>query len=334
MDRTRLALIECQEREGRALRMLDVHAWPLTIGRALDNDLVLDDPCAAAHHARLAPDAQGQLLLQALPGLNGLRVGRRQLAPGQSLALGPEGARLQIGHARLRLRLPGEVLAPERALPRRGPGGAMGLLLVGCALVALQAAGHWIALDPGADYTAWLPFVAGLALGVAGWCGAWALLSKLFQHHFEFIGHLRIALPWLLAIGLVDALWPQIAASLNWPGMWQLGGPLQALLMAALVRAHLALVLPAHVRVVTGVIAVVVLAGGAVSLALTHRSTDSYASAPYMSTLPMPALRLGGTVPVNTLVQAMGPVAQKLAARVKQARQEAQDDGESEPDGE
>ena len=33
----RLALIECFERDGRAGRTVDVHAWPLTLGRARAN---------------------------------------------------------------------------------------------------------------------------------------------------------------------------------------------------------------------------------------------------------------------------------------------------------
>lgn len=57
--RRRLALIELLERDGRVSRVLDVHAWPLCLGRALDNDLVIDDPHLAAHHATLAV-AEGQ----------------------------------------------------------------------------------------------------------------------------------------------------------------------------------------------------------------------------------------------------------------------------------
>ena len=54
-----IALIELLDRDGRVRRTLDVHAWPLTLGRALDNSLVLDDPHVAPHHATLATDADG-----------------------------------------------------------------------------------------------------------------------------------------------------------------------------------------------------------------------------------------------------------------------------------
>ena len=334
MDRPqeRLALIECTERDGRSARAFDVRAWPLTIGRALDNDIVLDDPFAAAHHARLELDGEGRLRLVALPSLNGMSQGRRRIVGGQTLALPAGGTVLQIGHTRLRLRLPGEALAPERLLPRLRRGARMLPLLAGAALLGLQLADHWLSLDPGADYSTWLPAVVGLPVAVACWCGLWALMSKLFQHRFDFAGHLRIALPGLLGIGLFDALWPQATAAIDAAALWQLGAPLQALLLALLVHTHLRHLLPLHPRAVTASVLAFVLAGGAISLALTHRSTDSYAAAPYMSTLPLPALRLAGTEPPQDLVRAMAPLAQTLAQRVKKARED--DDEDNADDGE
>ena len=52
----RLALIELLDRDGRCVRAVDVTQWPFSIGRALDNDLVLDDPFVAAAHATLGLD--------------------------------------------------------------------------------------------------------------------------------------------------------------------------------------------------------------------------------------------------------------------------------------
>ena len=41
-----------------------------------------------------------------------------------------------------------------------------------------------------------------------------------------------------------------------------------------------------------------------------------------MSTLPLPALRLAGTVPTQALVQEMAPLAEALAERVKRAKKD------------
>ncbi|MBI5256172.1 MAG: FHA domain-containing protein [Burkholderiales bacterium] len=323
MDRPedRLALIELQERDGRVQRTLDVHHWPLTLGRALDNTLVLDDPHVAPAHASVAPGEDGQLLLSVGHTANGVLLDGRPLAAGACVPLPPAGAHLQLGTTRLRLRLRGEALAAER--PLRQPGTRPRVVaLQAAALMLLVTAGHWIALDPGADFTAWLPLLFGAPLGVVAWCGAWALLSKLFQHRFEFWGHLCRVLPWLLAMELTESLLPTVAASLAWPWLWQLSVPAVAALGALLLHSHLRYVLPQHGRVVSFAVVAMTLVFGAVSLATVYRNTDSLARSPYMSTLPMSGLRLGGTVPVPALVAAMAPLEARLAARVKQAREE------------
>ncbi len=324
MDRPgRVALIELFERDGRSGRVLDVHAWPLTLGRALDNDVVLDDPHVAPQHLRLAAAEPGGagIVLEVLDTDNGVLWGRRKLGRGARAELPAEGAELQLGGTRLRLRLPGETLAPEVPLPPR----PAWPLASGALLAALLLFVHWLSLDPGADAAAWLPAVAGIPVLLAGWCGAWALLSKLFQHRFEFVPHLRIALPWLLAIELVDSLWPLLATTLAAPLLWHLGPPLQVLLLALMVRRHLVQVLPAHPRVLTAVVAAATLAGSAVSLLMTHRSTDRLVRAPYMSTLPLPGLHLDSPASSQAVLERMAPLQAVLAERTARARREDAD---------
>jgi hypothetical protein len=328
----RLALIELVEREGHPARLVDVRAWPVTLGRALDNDIVLDDPHVAAHHAVLewvAPSDgadDGRIALRVLATRNGVRLDGRAVDDAAPLALPAGGALLQMGATAVRLRLPGEVLAPERPLANHAGDTLTRTLLQGAALQALVCAQHAISLDPGADFSAWLPTLFGLPLVVMAWCGLWALLSKLFQHRFDFTGHLRIALPWLLGFGLLEALWPQVAAALNWPRLWQLTPALEAVGGALLVHAHLRHMLPLRPRAVSASVAGLLLLGLGISLAGSLRANDSPFSTRYMSTLPLPALRLAGTVPAATLVQDMAPLAARLAQRAKKAREEDRDD--------
>ena len=325
--RDRIALIELQERDGRITRVIDVHDWPLTIGRALANHIVIDDPYMAAHHARLALDGDGRVQLSVLDPCNGVSIEGGRLDATRPLRLPAAGATLQMGTTRVRLRLPGEVLAPQKPLPGLARGQMLRALLAGAALLALECAGQWLSLDPGADQSAWLPTLVGLPLALAAWSGLWALLSKLFQHRFDFGGHLRIALPWLFAVGLTGALVPQVAAAIDAPWLWQLTAPLQAVLGALLLRAHLNHALPNHTRAVGGAVAACLVVGGGISLMATQRNSDSLHGAPYMSTLPMPALRLAGSVPSARLVEEMAPLAGRLAQRVKKARDD--DPGES-----
>lgn len=322
----RIALVELYERDGHVARTVDVWHWPLTLGRALDNHIVIDDPHLAPQHASLALGDDGTLTLHALPSRNGVSLNGTRV--GGSVPVPPVGGVLQLGATRLRLRLAGEVLAPELPLSPQ-PGGAWGLpLATGLAMYLLTLANHWLALDPGADYSAWVSTALSLPVALAAWCGMWALMSKLFQHRFDFTGHLRIALPWMLGITLVDLLWPPLTAALAAPRLWMLSGTLGVLLLALLVRAHLMHLLPLHRRAVTASVAAVALAGAGLSAALTYRQSDSLVATPYMSTLPLPALRLGGTVPSAMLVQDMAPLATKLAERVKKAREDEDGDAD------
>jgi hypothetical protein len=329
MDRPpkRLALIEVAERDARSPRLVDVHAWPVGIGRAIDNEVVVDDPYVAAAHARLDRDDQGRLTLTVLDDVNGMAHGGERLPTGVAWPVVSGGATVQLGTTRLRIRLPDETLAPPQAMAGGVAIRPATLALCAAALLALQVGQQWLALDPGADLATWLPFLLGVPVGVAAWCGAWALMSKVFQHRFDFGGHLGIAVPWLLVLGLVEGLWPQVAASLGQPWLWQLGAPLQGLLAVLLVRAHLLHLLPQHPRAVTGALGALALAGAGVSAALTLRSSDSLSSAAYMSTLPLPALRLAGTVPVRQAVEAVGPLADKLARRVAKAHSDDDEEG-------
>ncbi|CAD5372284.1 FHA domain-containing protein [Rubrivivax sp. A210] len=333
----RLALIEVLDRDGRCLRAFDVWHWPCTVGRALTNDLVLDDAFVAPHHASLeagSAEHGGGARLRVGDSVNGITWQHRRLQRGETAELPADGALLQIGATRLRLRLRGETPAAERPLPALLPGSDRRLGAVALATLALAAASHWLVLDPGADATAWLPLAVGLPLALAGWCGLWALLSKLFQHRFDFLGHLRIALPWLLALEAVEAVLPPLAASLGWPLLWRLVPPGQALLLVLMIRAHLEHLLPQHRRAVGLAVAAAALAGGGVSLALTQRVSDSFSRAPYMSTLPLPALNLAGPAAPSALVQDMAPMAARLAERVRLARErDAADGGEDGAEG-
>ena len=70
MDRPedRLALITLLDHHGRALRNIDVHAWPLTLGRGLDQQLVLDDASDTTAAVRAARKLMDEAQVDAILG--------------------------------------------------------------------------------------------------------------------------------------------------------------------------------------------------------------------------------------------------------------------------
>jgi pSer/pThr/pTyr-binding forkhead associated (FHA) protein len=111
-----LALVEVLDRDGQVRQTLAVQSWPVAIGRAIDNDLVLADPHVAAHHLRLvAAGDDATPAIEVGATLNGVVLGTHRLRAGTSAALPPAGAApvLAVGRTRLRVRLPGHALDAE-----------------------------------------------------------------------------------------------------------------------------------------------------------------------------------------------------------------------------
>ncbi|HKX94724.1 MAG TPA: FHA domain-containing protein, partial [Methylibium sp.] len=70
-----LAMIELLDRDGAVAHRIPVRRWPVTIGRAIDCDVVLDDPHAAPHHATIdGPQADAPARLVVGPSVNGARL--------------------------------------------------------------------------------------------------------------------------------------------------------------------------------------------------------------------------------------------------------------------
>ena len=170
--------IEVLSRDGHVHWRQRVDADEARIGRAYDNDVVLDDPHVAAHHLRVGPDATGALAAEDLGSVNGLyaegdtrRVERLPVRDGQGL---------RIGRTVLRVRLAGEAVAAERPLAPPRSHAAWGAACF-AVVVAWLLVSNWLALTNEPTFTKvvapLLPFVVLLGL----WTGIWALLGRVFS---------------------------------------------------------------------------------------------------------------------------------------------------------
>ena len=315
-----LALLELLDRDGRVRTCLPVARWPLRIGRAFDNDLVLDDPHVAPYHAVLEADEEGQVQLLQLPALNGSQLGRRRLAQGERAVLRPGDAAWTAGLSRLRLRLPGEALEAEKPLHRAR--GHLSTVMLGLLLWAWLMVDRFIHLDPGAEVMDWLAPLLGIPAGIVGWCLVWALASRLFQHRFDFWPHLGVAVVFGLAIEVVDLLLPAVSASTGWAWPSRIDLAVSAALALAMVCAHARLVLPQLRRAVAVVAVAGYVASAGVLGALNLQKDDRWFGELYVSTLPPPALLLARPVSrENFLAEAAG-LRTRLDRKVRELQQE------------
>jgi hypothetical protein len=324
----RVALIELLDRDGRVQRSIDVPSWPITLGRSLDNLVVLDDPHVAAEHARLERAEDGTVLLQLGDTRNGAQVGTRHLAAGEQAALDGQQDGFQLGTTRLRLRLPGQPLPAELPLPVEAGRRALTWWLVPV-LALLVWWPMWLSLDPGGEWTVWLPLVLGTPAALALWTALWALASKLFQHRFDFWGHAAIVLRVLVPVQLLGLLLPPLSAALNLPSLWQAAQWLQPAALAVLAWRHGRRVLPGHVHAVAMGVAALLVLGVGTTVMMNHQRFERWQREPYMSSLPGPSWRWHSPVPVTRFLDDARALQPRLEARVKDAQADDTDDDDS-----
>lgn len=315
------AVVEWLDRDGTPRQQHAVHDWPLTIGRALDNDLLLGDPHVAPHHARLVAGETG-LALEVLDSDNGVRCGRKLLRRGEREALPAEGqpVELGLGRTRLRLRLPGHTLAPERPLEREISSGQRHgpTLAVGLVLLAALSFNTWLESDPDTFGRSWGAMLLTAIVGAAVWCGLWSLLSKTFTRSLHFGWHLKVflsaSLAWIVA-GLVPEL---LAYSLSWPWIADFGWIAVYAIGAAALYFHLLAVEPARPRLLRGVALLALAVGVGLSLWFNQQRSDRLGAELYMSHLFPPALRLARPVSSEQFVDGLASLQPLLDRKAKE----------------
>jgi hypothetical protein len=186
-------IVEARGRGGQLLERFRTDAGQIRIGRAFDNDLILDDPYVSPHHLTLVQAGDGWLVND-LGSLNGYHHGSRSEGEADYLH---SGDRVRIGHTELYVYHERHVL-PE-ALPVDGAEARFAqlgghrvwpvLILMALALFLSQAyfksygEFRWMAnISSGLDGLLTVVVIAAF----------WALVGRLLRHRAAFLAHLSI----------------------------------------------------------------------------------------------------------------------------------------------
>ena len=302
--------IETLARNGEVLHRHRVTTLPIRLGRAYDNDFIVDDEYAAAHHALVELGADGALLLRDLDTRNGINHKGRRV---KELTLGGDTV-VRMGHTSLRIRPAAHPVPPElvdrtmHGWEGMLPGGA-GIVL--CVLTALLVA--WL-LDAGGDPERYALYPA-LAVGAGlAWSGMWAFSNRLFGRRARLGRHLFI-----VGFGLAALVGVRLLASVvayAWSLEWLTGYGSHAVVVtvALMIYFHLATVTPQfrrRLRISSAGIAVLVslliLAG---NMQRNGRTADEL----YMPVLLPPELRASPDVPVADYMGSVGAMKREIDA--------------------
>ena len=315
-----VALVELLDRDGQVRQTTVVPAWPLRIGRALDNHIVLSDPHVAPTHLSIE---RGEHALEFVVGAtrNGAQIGSKRLRPGDAnlLPVGPDPFELTIGRTRLRLRLPDQPLPAELPLASAAPLLQRLRPIVIAALVLLLALvfGTYLDTDPDGLGRAVGSMLLAAIVGAAIWCSAWALLSKTFTRQAHFGWHLRVFLFASIALLAVGALPPLLAFSLSWSWLSDFAFVGVYAVGAAALYFHLLAVEPAKHRLLRWVAATGAVVGIGLSLWFNQQRSDQLGDELYMNHLFPPVVRLARPVPADRFVDGLTSLKATLDKKAK-----------------
>jgi hypothetical protein len=288
-------VLELLDRHGRVEQRSILNAKGMRIGRAYDNDFILDDLHVSPHHAMIT-QSDGHWLLRDLSSVNGIRVETARQRVGELVL---DGEKLfTLGSSQLRYR-PRNAFVPE-ALPLRERRHLQrGVAWALCAPMACLA---MFGLDARLDsYEAFgalkllnavmIPLVAMLL-----WAGVWALIGRLLVQRLHFTGHLAVISLGLLFATVFESATRIVAFAFGFDGAvpW---------LLAAGMCATFVLILYGHLRLASRIrrrsaLAAAVVFGALVAGAMQIKQLvylQQFSARPrFTLTLAPPALRMTG----------------------------------------
>jgi hypothetical protein len=326
------AVVDVLDREAQVRQTVVVAAWPLRIGRSLDNDLVLADPHVAPQHLRIEVGADGLLQLVVGDTHNGVQLGTRHLAAGQAHTLAQAGAAIELtlGRTVLRLRLPGQRLAPELPLAAAVPRRRHALQVLGAAALMLAALlfNSWLDNDPDGWPRAAASLVVGAVAFAALWAGAWTLLSKTFTRQGRFAWHLRVVMLGVFGVFVAGAL-PDLAAfALSWPWLADFGFVVGYAVVGVAFYCHLLAVEPARPRLMRWVAVAGVVAATGMNLWQNQQRSDRLGDELYLSHLYPPTLRLARPVSSDAFMAGTAALQAGLDQKAREPASGSGDDDE------
>lgn len=330
MSRDLLAILSATDRSGASVARLDVLHWPVTVGRALTADLVIDDPHVAAEHVRIDRTPEGALTVHVLDTHNGVVLNRMRHASGSNFAW-PAGQLLTLGRIRLGLRQAHEPVPEEEPLSR-SPARTVAwtaAALAGMLAVALCQA--WITLSEPSQLAQQLPaMLMAVALAVAVWSGLWALAGKLFSGNLQFWRHVRIVSFASIALQLVLVVTGSLAFMFSLESLTRYEAQLMLVGLAAVIYLHLAVIVPQHRKGLAGLVGGIAVLGIVVMLGTHWLQNKRLSNTLYMSAVLPPAWRFAPAVPVSQFLGEAGDIRRRLDERLKDKDTDGEDDDDAE----
>lgn len=295
--------VEVLGRTGDVAQRVPLTALPATIGRAYDNDVIIDDPFVAAHHLRIERLDDGKVHVVDLGSRNGLHLMHPRRRVAEATIGGDQ--RVRIGHTVLRFRSRDWPVPAEESDPAaegwRSPLVTALALTAYLVLLGLHTYSATIDEFQPARLLAGLPFAL---LVPAVWSGIWAAIGRLASGRANFFAHGTVILTGAATAFVVEPLLKLAAFAFSLPVLAAESVIAIALIIGAVLFGHLRLVSRLRAPIlVTGAASVVVLAVTGTQVNSWLESRDDVNQIATMNTLYPPYLRVAPGVTPEEFIQ-------------------------------
>ena len=237
-----LGYIEVLDSKGNVLERTSIDSFPIHIGRAYNNEVVIDDPYVCPAHVAIELDDRGSLIARDLNSVNGLRLGSGRKKRLPMLALN-SGSQFQIGHTILRYRSFDHALAPTLLDRENGTsffGSPYIAAFAGIMVFALLCLEGFLGSVERVTIAGIVsePLVTFATLFL--WAGLWTLAGRVILSRFYFFEHVTIASFAIVAFFAINAVaeWLEFLFPFI-PALWVAGVFGAGVILAALVFGHL-----------------------------------------------------------------------------------------------
>jgi hypothetical protein len=248
----------------------------VTVGRAYDNDVIVDDPFVAPHHVtlvRTVVDDTEQWVAEDAATQNGMfvdNVKRRQ-----SRVTLTENRVIHIGRTAFRVRTQAARVAPERALPAPAHGWKLALAFI-AAVLAIELVSAWLSETTEPKLSRYLFLALGTLSALLVWTTIWSILSRVFSGFAKFDRHLLIVAGGVLVLSVVNELVRYGSYALSLPVLSANEYIATWLVIGTVLFLHLREISPQHWRLksaLVGVVAAIGIGSTWLSQAEAQRST-------------------------------------------------------------
>jgi FHA domain len=320
-------------------RLFEVKQWPVCVGRALNNDLILIDPFVAPHHARIEQNENGYHIV-ALQTDNGVELENGEHIRADEQQVWQEGKLANIGQCRLSLFSEEASLAPEKSLSQASAQQAIkkaaaqissdqalanaaakssehtvtwqdSFKLVAMLLLVITGE-SFISNNPDVFVLNTLKTTGTFIAGLLAWALVWAILSKVFSGAMRYGAHFFAAVKAVVVMQLVLWLLHTAAFAFSIELLGQFDSILFILLLGWLLFKHLKIALSGNEHsgkrteklIQYGVVSLM-LGAIALTLGVRYNTSGRITDGLYMTNFMPPSWRLHKAKSPEVLEQGM-----------------------------